>query len=88
MSTDTLSDDPVYVFCPEREPDDDAPCRILILVEDMTVAVPTALVGLTREDGIRLCNRLNCRLGFDNATWTAIAERFARRAAGGVRALH
>ena len=82
MSTDTLTDDPVFVFCPERESDDDAPRRILILLEDMTVPIPTALVGLTHEDGIRLCDRLNRRLGFDNAAWTAIAERFAHRAAG------
>ena len=59
MSADTLPDDPTYVFCLEPETDDDAPCRILILVEDMTVAVPTALVALTLADGIRLCDRLN-----------------------------
>ena len=47
MSADTLPDDPAYVFCPEPASGDD-PCRILILVEDMTVAIPTALVALTR----------------------------------------
>ena len=82
MSADILPDDPAYVFCPERESDDDAPCRILILVQDMTVAIPTALVALTLADGIRLCDGLNRRLGYDNPAWTAIAERFARRAAG------
>ena len=81
MSADTLPDDPAYVLCPERESDDDL-CRILILVEDMTVAIPTALVALTRRDGVRLCDRPNRRLGFDNPAWTAIAERFMRRAAG------
>ena len=79
MSADTLPDDPAYVFCPEPAAGDD-PCRILILVEDMTVAVPTALVALTHCDGVRLCDRLNRRLGFDNAAWTAIARRFMRRA--------
>ena len=49
MSADTLPDDPAYVFCPEPASGDD-PCRILILVEDMTVAIPTALVSLTRHD--------------------------------------
>ena len=87
MSADTLPDDSAYVFCPERESDDD-PCRILILVEDMTVAIPTALVALTRHDGVQLCDRLNRRLGFDNAAWTAIAERFMRRAAGHAGVLH
>ena len=87
MSADTLPDDPAYVFCPERE-SDDHPCRILILVEDMTVAIPTALVALTRRDGIRLCNRLNRRLGFDNAAWTAIAARFMRRATGHGHTVH
>ncbi len=88
MSADTLPDDPVYVFCPEPDPDDDAPRRILLLVEDLTVAVPTALVALTRADGVRLCDRLNRRLGFDNAAWTALAARFARLAAGHAGALH
>ena len=88
MSADTLPDDPVYVFCPEPDPDDDAPRRILLLVEDLTVAVPTALVALTREDGVRLCDRLNRRLGFDNAAWTALAARFARLAARHSGALH
>ena len=88
MSADTLPDNPVYVFSPEPETDDDAPRRILLLIEDMTVAVPTALVALTRADGVRLCDRLNRRLGFDNAAWTAIAARFARLAAGRARALH
>ena len=88
MSADTLPDDPAYVFCPEPESDDDSPRRILILVEDMTVTVPTALLALTREDGVRLCDRLNRRLGFDNAAWTAIAERFMRRSAAHAGALH
>ena len=53
MSADTLPDDPAYVFCPERE-SDDHPCRILILVEDMTVAIPTALVALIRPCACRV----------------------------------
>ena len=80
MSADTLPDDPAYVFCPEPASGDD-PCRILILVEDMTVAIPTALVALTRHEGVRLCDRLNRRLGYDNAAWTAIAQRFMHHAA-------
>ena len=88
MSADTLPDDPTYVFCPGPETDDDAPRRILILVEDMTAAIPTALVALTLADGVRLCDRLNRRLGFDNAAWTAVAARFARLAAGPAGTLH
>ena len=88
MSADTPPDEPSYVFCPEPGSDDDAPRRILILVEDMTVAIPTALLALTLVDGIRLCDRLNRRLGYDDAAWTVIAERFARRAAGHGGALH
>ena len=87
MSADTLPEDPAYVFCPESASGDD-PCRILILVEDMTVAIPTALVALTRDHGVRLCDRLNRRLGFDNAAWTAIAQRFMRRAAGHGHTVH
>ena len=87
MSADTLSEDPAYVFCPEPSSGDD-PCRILILVEDMTVAIPTALVALTPDHGVRLCDRLNRRLGFDNAAWTAIALRFMRRAGGHGHTVH
>ena len=50
--------------------------------------VPTALVALTLHDGIRLCDRLNRRLGFDTAAWTAIAARFMRRAAGHGHTVH
>ncbi len=87
MSADTLPEDPAYVFCPESASGDD-PCRILILVEDMTVAIPTALVALTQDHGVLLCDRLNRRLGFDNAAWTAIAQRFMRRAAGHGHTVH
>ena len=64
------------------------PCRILILVEDMTVAIPTALVALTRHEGIRLCDRLNRRLGYDNAAWTSIAQRFMHHAAAHGHTVH
>ena len=87
MSADTLPDDPTYVFCPEPDSSDD-PCRILILVEDMTVAIPTALVALTRHEGVRLCDRLNRRLGYDNAAWTAIAQRFVYHASAHGRTVH
>ena len=87
MSADTLPDDPSYVFCPEPASGDD-PCRILILVEDMTVAIPTALVALTQCEGVRLCDRLNRRLGYDNAAWTAIAQRFMHHAAAHRHSVH
>ena len=87
MSADTLPDDPAYVFCPEPASGDD-PCRILILVEDMTVAIPTALVALTHHEGVRLCDRLNRRLGYDNAAWTAIAQRFMHRASAHAHTVH
>ena len=82
MSADTLPDNPVYVFCPEPESDDDAPRRILLLIEDLTVAVPTALVALTRADGVRLADRLNRKLGLDRAAWTALVERCMHPAGG------
>ena len=87
MSADTLPDDPSYVFCPEP-PSGDEPCRILILVADMTVAIPTALVALTRHEGGRLCDRFNRRLGYDNAAWTAIAQRFMHHAAAHGHTVH
>jgi len=80
--TACLPDDPTYCFCPEPESDDDAPRRILLLIEDLTVAVPTALVALTRADGVRLADRLNRKLGLDRAAWTALAERCMHPAGG------
>ena len=37
--------------------------------------VPTALVALQLDDALRLCDRLNARLGLDREAWTSLAAR-------------
>ena len=44
----------------------------------MAVAIPTALVVLTGAEAMRVADRLNARLGFDRAAWTALAEKCLR----------
>ena len=48
----------------------------------MSGPIPTSLVTLTDEDGRRLCDRLNRRLGHrDRGSWTAFATRCLRAGA-------
>ena len=42
---------------------------------DIPGYVPTALVGLTLDDALRVCDRLNAKLGLDRDAWSAIAGR-------------
>ena len=37
--------------------------------------VPTALLPSALDDALRICNRLNARLGLDYDAWSAIAGR-------------
>ena len=80
-----LPDEPAYCFSPLPDADEDDPPRIGILVEGLAFAIPTALVALSDEDGLSLCDRLNRRLGHrDRHSWTAFAARCLRAGAGGV----
>ena len=87
MSAHTLPDDPAYAFCPAGD-SHDGPFQIRIAVEDMAVSIPTALVALSLADSLRLCDRLNGRLGLDRAAWTALVERCMHPAGGGGLTLH
>ena len=51
------------------------PQQIRIVFADIPGYVPTALVGLTLDDALRICDRLNARLGLDRDAWSAIAGR-------------
>ncbi len=85
--TACIPDDPTYCFCPMADTDGEPP-QIRIIVEGLSIAVPTALVCLTAEDGFALCDRLNRRLGLDRAAWTALAARCLRAAGAGGAAIH
>ena len=73
-SSHTLPDDPVYAFCPSYDLDN-VPQQIRIVFDNMPGYVPTALFALTLDDALRICNRLNARLGLDYDAWSAIAGR-------------
>ncbi len=70
----TLPDDPVYAFTPAYELSDE-PQQIRIVFEDMPGYVPTALVALTLADALRICDKLNSRLGLNREAWSAIVGR-------------
>ena len=69
-----LPDNPSYCFYPVVD-DDGEPPQIHILVEGLAFAIPTALVCLTDDDSLMLCDRLNRALGLDRAAWTGLAAR-------------
>ena len=88
--TACIPDNPAYCFYPAVD-DNGEPPQIRILVEGLAFAIPTALVALSHDDGLALCDRLNRRLGHrDRAAWTAFAARCLRAGAGGMNggALH
>ena len=85
--TACIPDEPVYCFAPVSDEDGEPP-QIRILVDGLGVAVPTALVCLTAEDGFALADKLNRKLGLDRAAWTALAARCLRAAGVGSTAIH
>ena len=85
--TACIPDEPTYCFAPVAEATGEPP-QIRILFEGLALAVPTALVCLTVEDGFALADKLNRRLGLDRAAWTALAARCLRAAGAGSTAIH
>ena len=47
--------------------------QIRIVIEGVAGHVPTALVALTMDDALNICDKLNRRLGLDREAWTAMA---------------
>ena len=45
------------------------------MFDSMPGYVPTALVALSLDDALRICDRLNARIGLDRDAWSAIAGR-------------
>ena len=81
----TLPDDPIYAFTPAYELSDE-PQQIRIVFEDMPGYVPTALVALTLDDALRICDKLNSRLGLNREAWSAIVGRSMAAACNGTPA--
>ena len=81
MTAGTLPEKLNFCFAPVEDTEAEVH-QIRIFVEDMAVAIPTALVMLTGDEAMRVADRLNARLGFDRAAWTALAAKCLRDGAG------
>ncbi|MDD9979842.1 MAG: hypothetical protein OXU81_00520 [Gammaproteobacteria bacterium] len=77
MSAQTLPDEPNFCFVPAYDVEDEVQ-QISIVIEGMAGHVPTALVALTMDDALNICDKLNCRLGYDRGAWTAMAAASMR----------
>lgn len=77
MTADTLPEKVEFVFVAEALPEDGMH-RVAIAVEGMNAAIPTAMIALDIEDALRVCDKLNRRLGHDRKSWTAFAARCRR----------
>ena len=77
MTAQTLPDDLDYCFCPAYGPAGE-PQQIHIVVDGLSGYIPTALLALSLRDALRICDRLNARLGFSHQEWTALAARSMR----------
>ena len=74
MTCAHTTENPDYAFCPAYGPGNE-PQEIRLVIDGMSGSIATALVVLTLEDGERLCDRLNARLGMDREAWSALAAR-------------
>ena len=72
MTAQTLPDNPNYCFCPAYDVEDEVQ-QIRIVIEGMAGHVPTALIALSIDDALSICDKLNRRLGYDREAWTAMA---------------
>ena len=72
MTAQTLPDNPNFCFAPAYDVETDVQ-QIRIVIEGMAGHVPTALVTLTLDDALSICDKLNRRLGLDREAWTAMA---------------
>ena len=72
MTEQTLPDEPDFCFVPAYDVETEVQ-QIRIVIDGMAGHVPTALVTLTLEDALNICDKLNRRLGYDREAWTAMA---------------
>ena len=71
MTAQTLPDNPNFCFAPAYDVEADVQ-QIRIVIEGMAGHVPTALVTLTLDDALSICDKLNRRLGLDRQAWEAM----------------
>ena len=72
MSAQTLPDCPNFCFVPAYDVETEVQ-QIRIVIEGMAGHVPTALVTLSLDDALSICDKLNRRLGLNREVWTAMA---------------
>ena len=72
MTAQTLPDEPNFCFVPAYDVETEVQ-QIRIVIEELAGHVPTALVTLTLDDALKICDKLNRRLGYDRDAWTAMA---------------
>ena len=72
MTAQTLPDEPDFCFVPAYDVETEVQ-QIRIVIDGMAGHVPTALVTLTLENALNICDKLNRRLGYDREAWTAMA---------------
>ena len=72
MTAQTFPDEPNFCFVPAYDVETDAQ-QIRIVIERLAGHVPTALISLNLEDELSIYDKLDRRLGYDRAAWTAVA---------------
>lgn len=77
MTAHTLPDNPNFCFCPAYDVEADVQ-QIRIVIEGLSGHVPTALIALDLDDALRLCDKLNRRLGLDREDWSAMVAASMR----------
>ena len=77
MTAQTLPDNPNFCFVPAYDVEADVQ-QLRLVIEGMAGHVPTALISLTLDDALLICDKLNRRLGLDREAWTAMAAASMR----------
>ena len=77
MTAQTLPDCPNFCFVPAYDVETEVQ-QIRIVIEGTAAHVPTALVTLSLDDPLSICDKLNRRLGLDREAWTAMAAASMR----------
>ena len=72
-----LPDCPNFCFVPAYDVETEVQ-QIRSVIEGMAGHVPTALVTLSLDDALSICDKLNRRLGYDREAWTAMAAASMR----------
>ena len=72
MTAQILPDCPNFCFAPAYDVETEVQ-QIRIVIEGMAGHVPTALVTLSLDDALSICDKLNRRLGLDREAWTSMA---------------